>query len=1022
MKYSKTPASEEQADFTPKQIKGEDRLGTKSVWSTIFSHNKIKVIITGLILMFIVSGVLILFASSQSQWIKKTSSKNDQGDVLPQLRSYSTRHEKHRSPDTLGHMNVYINKHNHRSNQRVRFPVARYNDRRHFPLRGPFLNFMPWVPIFADRLTKQTIIYSPTGVYILPPLVNSYGQLFSVAQLIASGYASLVSSGSSLNGNIDILRYFQSQPLLGPGIPVINPLTGGFTGGIHGNFGSFPKARRYEGRSKMDYSRENENEDDDDDYRGHEQQESEEYKDRPEYNSYRNNRKPYNTNKYTRKTIPSTTKSSTTLPPPQSYLTKCEPEKKSLTNDHNGRAFKKHHLRRKMRTISNSKKSNTPGLLKGAYVIQYPTNTPVKQCFQSVTNSLQKTHRISKSSVGLRTEIKSSLFTGISIQVDDKDAIDALEMIEDAVDVFPVTIIKRPRPKKKSAFVDTLTEEQLKTLVPHDLTGVDDIHKRFKNFGEGVKIGIIDSGIDYTHPALGGCFGEDCKVAYGYDLVGDAYNGSNTPVEDDDPLDNCSDGAHGTHVAGIIGANTTGIDDPLYTPAEHFIGVAPRAKLGAYRIFGCEGYVTSDVEAKAIFRAQADGMDIIIISVGGNEAYPGGVDAVAVQLVSGAGVYITILAGDEGNEGLYSTNSLAIVPGAMAIGSIDNKYTAASVIITPDGEQIGYLPGHYGGWTSNVTARIVVHDPNRGLNDGCNGINNPTAVIGAVVLFSFKSQDTCGSAFRCNAAAAAEAIGCLVYNVGPISGSDVIPSGSISLTDGLSIVATVAENSDALYAFTDMSTVISVDTALTPSFSTSLGPTGDLNFYPGISAIGGYVYSTVSSYVATMSKLSAAYNTVSGTSMASPYMAGILALFLSNIDNPPPYTVNGTASNGKCRPKFSLVKDIFQSTAHMVNIYNSSLLASAIQQGAGLVQANKGITTTTLVSPSTLSLNDTVRKHSSYKVTVTNIGNTKAMYKVNHVGAALATGLAVSGIETLLVETIYSEDFAVSCKLAIHLN
>lgn len=58
----------------------------------------------------------------------------------------------------------------------------------------------------------------------------------------------------------------------------------------------------------------------------------------------------------------------------------------------------------------------------------------------------------------------------------------------------------------------------------------------------------IDTGIDYYHPALGGCFGEGCLVAYGFDLVGDDYDGSNTPVPDPDPLDTCE--GHGTHVAG----------------------------------------------------------------------------------------------------------------------------------------------------------------------------------------------------------------------------------------------------------------------------------------------------------------------------------------------------------------------------------------------------------------------------------------------------------------------------------------
>ena len=83
--------------------------------------------------------------------------------------------------------------------------------------------------------------------------------------------------------------------------------------------------------------------------------------------------------------------------------------------------------------------------------------------------------------------------------------------------------------------------------------------------GKGVKIGMyvflylsslsfflsnfvsIDTGIDYNHPSLGGGFGAGHKVIGGYDFVGDAFNGSNTPVPDNDPLDECN--GHGTHVA-----------------------------------------------------------------------------------------------------------------------------------------------------------------------------------------------------------------------------------------------------------------------------------------------------------------------------------------------------------------------------------------------------------------------------------------------------------------------------------------
>lgn len=80
--------------------------------------------------------------------------------------------------------------------------------------------------------------------------------------------------------------------------------------------------------------------------------------------------------------------------------------------------------------------------------------------------------------------------------------------------------------------------------------------------GQGMRIAVIDSGIDYTHPDLGGCFGPGCKVVDGYDFFHD----------DDDPMD---DYGHGTHVAGIAAANGT------------VKGVAPDSRLYAYKVL-CE--------------------------------------------------------------------------------------------------------------------------------------------------------------------------------------------------------------------------------------------------------------------------------------------------------------------------------------------------------------------------------------------------------------------------------------------------
>lgn len=97
-------------------------------------------------------------------------------------------------------------------------------------------------------------------------------------------------------------------------------------------------------------------------------------------------------------------------------------------------------------------------------------------------------------------------------------------------------------------------------------------------------------------------------------------------------------------------------------------------------------------------------------------------------------------------------------------------------------------------------------------------------------------------------------------------------------------------------------------------------------------------------------------------------------------------------------------------------MYNSSLLTTTAQQGAGLVNAYQGLTTTTFFLPSQLALNDSVRTFPSYKVRLWNIGSKCASYKLSHRGAALATGLK-PGEDALQNTPLYSADYAVRFRV-----
>ena len=171
--------------------------------------------------------------------------------------------------------------------------------------------------------------------------------------------------------------------------------------------------------------------------------------------------------------------------------------------------------------------------------------------------------------------------------------------------------------------------------------------------GAGIKVGIIDTGVDYTHADFGGAgtvaafdyafahstvdpatdpqlaaeFGPTApRVKGGFDFVGDDYNANvpgSVPQPDKNPLD-CFN--HGTHTAGTLAGSGVTNTGATYTgpyngsistnPADWnvFPGVAPQADIYEYRVFGCAG--SSSIVALAINRAVADGMSVISMSLG----------------------------------------------------------------------------------------------------------------------------------------------------------------------------------------------------------------------------------------------------------------------------------------------------------------------------------------------------------------------------------------------------------------------
>src|SRR5205807_1043759 len=163
--------------------------------------------------------------------------------------------------------------------------------------------------------------------------------------------------------------------------------------------------------------------------------------------------------------------------------------------------------------------------------------------------------------------------------------------------------------------------------------------------GQGVKVAVVDSGIDYLHPDLGGCIGPGCKVIGGYNFLNPGAP----------PLDVFG---HGTHVAGIIAANGM------------INGVAPGASLLAYVVCNSQGQCqTSDI-ISGIHQAVTDGAQVINMSLGG----PGDANdplSQATDNAFAAGVIVAVAAGNAGPR-MDTIGSPGAAVDAITVGAFDH--------------------------------------------------------------------------------------------------------------------------------------------------------------------------------------------------------------------------------------------------------------------------------------------------------------------------------------------------------------
>lgn len=564
------------------------------------------------------------------------------------------------------------------------------------------------------------------------------------------------------------------------------------------------------------------------------------------------------------------------------------------------------------------------------------------------------------------------LFNGFSIAVD-KSQLSKLSRIAGVKAIYMVDTIEMPR--------TTSGSPELFTALA--MTGADVAQNVLGLDGTGIKVAVMDTGIDIDHPDFGGngtngstAF-PTARVVTGYDFVGDAFTGSNTPVPDANP-DDC--GGHGSHVAGIVGANGV------------VKGVAPGVTFGAYRVFGCTGSTSADIMIAAMERAHADGMQVLNMSIGSSFQWPQYPTAMAASRMVNKGMVVVASIGNSGSSGLYAAGAPGLGEKVIGVAAFDNSHDLLPYFtVTPDDAKSGYnaatgapAPPTSGSEPMARTGTVA------STADACSALT-PGSLTGKVALIR---RGTCSFYAKAFNAQTAGASGVVLYNnaagrINPtVAGSPAItiPVVAVSSSEGALIDGRLASGAVTMTWTNQLASFASSIGGLISSFS-SYGLSPDLALKPDIGAPGGNIYSTY-----PLEK--GGYASLGGTSMSSPHVAGTAALLLQSAPSTPADKVRGILQNSASpKPWWGNPGLGFLDNVH--------------RQGAGMVRIDDAIVTATRIEPSKLSLGEGRTRPVTKTLTLSNSGSTAVTYTATYVNA-LSTG------SNTFTPTFHTSDASVS--------
>ena len=513
------------------------------------------------------------------------------------------------------------------------------------------------------------------------------------------------------------------------------------------------------------------------------------------------------------------------------------------------------------------------------------------------------------------------------------------------------------------------------------------------NAGDGVKVAIVDSGIDVTHP----CFSDagypnqqksgppaltNNKVIVAKVFHNKAGSQQYTPAAIE---------AHGTHVAGTVACNfdtPTNVDGVVLPYS--MSGVAPRALLGNYNVFpaNVENARSEDI-LNALEAAYADGFDVANMSLGGGSHGMQDLLTIAVDNLDRANMVVAVAAGNSG-PGLFTIESPGSAARALTAGASSVNHFMANPINT-NGSSYGGRLGEFGVPIADISGNFMVFAGTvNGMSEGCTAF--PAAASGKIVMVS---RGTCSFADKNRNAQAAGAIALVVSDNRPgdpvLMGGDgtpnqpTLPAYSVSRLDGQSLLA--ADGMPATIVL-ELQYFVTANQNIMADFS-SQGPTDvDFRVKPDVVAPG---VNVVSSVPASECAVAPCFAFFQGTSMATPHLAGSAA-FLRGLH--PDWTA-------------AQVRSAVVNTAQRGVLLNPPVAASTTLTlasnvniiGAGLADLAAAANASALLSPVSVSFGAVPSisgQSRSVEVTITNGGGAPATWALSTTGSSPSVAFSVA--------------------------